>query len=228
MRSPAFYPVFLHLTGRHVLVVGGGAVGARKAVGLLDSGARVSVVSPVFSAAFDRLKRVTFVRARYAAAHMRRKKWALVFAATDVGAVNKQVQKDAAAAGVFCCRCDQPERGDFNNGATASVGPVVLSISTGGASPGLSARIRDSAVKAVDPLHASLAELHHAWRPLIKKKIRTTEDRRAILQRLASDEMILRLRRRGRAGAQQLLQQWLKEMGAPSVNGVQKPRRGRD
>ena len=209
----------MNLARRHVLVVGGGAVGARKTQGLLDAGVRVTVVSPAFGAAFDRLKSVTFVRERYASSHMRRRKWALVFAAADVAAVNKQVQKDAAAAGIPCCRCDNPERGDFNNGATASVGPVLLSISTGGAAPGLSARIRDRAAKSIDPLHAALAELHRKWRPLIKKRIRTPEQRRTILQRLASDEMITRLRRRGRSGAQSLLRQWLKEMTKPKSNG---------
>ena len=227
MPSAALYPIFLNLARRHVLVVGGGAVGARKTRGLLDAGARVTVVSPAFNSAFDRLKTVMFVRGRYALSHMRRRKWALVFAAADVPAVNKQVQKDAAHVGIPCCRCDNPERGDFNNGATASVGPVLISISTGGASPGLSARIRDNAAKSIDPLHAALAELHRTWRPLIKKKVRTPEERRTILQRLASDEMITRLRRRGRSGAQRLLREWLKEMAKPASNGSPKPRRRR-
>ena len=219
MPSVTLYPIFMNLARRHVLVVGGGAVGARKTQGLLEARARVTVVSPAFSAAFDRLKSVTFVRRRYAAGHMRRRKWSLVFAASNVATVNRQVQKDAAAAGIPCCRCDKPERGDFNNGATASVGPVLLSVSTGGAAPGLSARIRDSAAKSIDPLHAVLAELHHKWRPLIKKRIRTPELRRTILQRLAGEEMITRLRRGGRSGAQKLFREWLQEMTRPKSNG---------
>ena len=115
------------------------AGGCRRAenAGAARGAARVTVVSPAFSAAFDRLKSVTFVRRRYAAGHMRRRKWSLVFAASNVATVNRQVQKDAAAAGIPCCRCDKPERGDFNNGATASVGPVLLSVSTGGARGGV-------------------------------------------------------------------------------------------
>ncbi|MGN6367820.1 MAG: precorrin-2 dehydrogenase/sirohydrochlorin ferrochelatase family protein [Phycisphaerae bacterium] len=227
MPSAALYPIFLNLARRHVLVVGGGAVGARKAQGLLAAGARVTVVSPAFNEAFERLKPVTLIEAKYTASHMRRRKWSLAFTAANIAAVNRQAQKDAAAAGVLCCRCDDPGRGDFNNGATASVGPVMLSVSTGGAAPGLSARIRESAAKAIDPCHAALAELHHAWRPLIKKKIRTPEQRRLILQRMASEEMIVRFRRRGRAGAEKLLQQWLKEITAPDSSGSGTPGRRR-
>ena len=40
------YPVMLDLTGADVLVVGGGAVAARKVAGLVEAGARVTVVAP--------------------------------------------------------------------------------------------------------------------------------------------------------------------------------------
>ena len=42
----SFYPVFLQLQGRRGVVVGGGAVAEQKVVGLLEAGARVTVVSP--------------------------------------------------------------------------------------------------------------------------------------------------------------------------------------
>ena len=44
---PFPYPVFLDLTGVPVLVVGGGAIALRKATGLVDAGAVVTVVAPV-------------------------------------------------------------------------------------------------------------------------------------------------------------------------------------
>ncbi len=67
-------------------------------------------------------------------------RWLLVFAATDDRGVNESVQRDAAAAAILCCRCDEPERGDFTGGAIFRQGGVTLAVSTQGASPVLAVR----------------------------------------------------------------------------------------
>src|SRR4051812_34902939 len=95
------YPIFVNLAQRPVLVVGGGHVGLRKTRSLLEYGAHVTVVSPEFAADFETLSEVECVVARYAAFHMGQKPWRLVFAATDVTAVNGQVHKDADARGIL-------------------------------------------------------------------------------------------------------------------------------
>jgi precorrin-2 dehydrogenase/sirohydrochlorin ferrochelatase len=213
------YPLFLALSKRPVLIVGGGAVGARKAAGLLQAGARVTVVSPAFDAAFAKLKGLTKIRAAYSTSHVRHRKWILAFAATDVAAVNARVQKDATAAGILCCRCDDPARGDFANGAAECIGDVIVSISTGGASPSLAMRIQEQAVGGIDPILARLAGLHSDWRRQIKKSIRTIEQRKTILRRLAGDEMIACLRRDGRKGAERLLKRWLTEFSESESAG---------
>src|SRR5689334_9966968 len=116
------YPLFLNLIQQPVLVVGGGSVGLRKARGLVECAARVTVVSPEFHQSFDDLPDVERVHAPYAQTHMARKMWRLAFAATDVPAVNAQVQKHARAAGILCCRSDEPGEGDFSSGASIRVG----------------------------------------------------------------------------------------------------------
>src|SRR6476660_9688440 len=112
------YPMFLDLVQRPVLVVGGGAVALRKTRGLVESAARVTVVSPQFAAGFDAIKDIERIIAPYAATHMAKKMWRLVFAATNNKDVNAQVQKHAQASGIFCCRCDDLDEGDFSSGAT--------------------------------------------------------------------------------------------------------------
>src|SRR5512136_2636970 len=104
-QAPA-YPLFLNLVEQPVLIVGGGTVGLRKARGLVECAARVTVVSPVFVAGFDNLPDVERIQAKYAQTHMARKMWRLVIAATDVPAVNAQVHKHAVAAGILICRAD--------------------------------------------------------------------------------------------------------------------------
>ena len=43
---PSYYPVYLDLKGRRCVVVGGGSEAERKAQGLLEGGAQVTVISP--------------------------------------------------------------------------------------------------------------------------------------------------------------------------------------
>src|SRR4051794_12355084 len=119
-RAPV-YPLFLNLADQWVLIVGGGSVAFRKARGLRECGARVAVVSPVFSERFAEIK-ILRIQAKYAGKHMKAAPWRLVFAATDVKRVNAQVRKDAARAGIFCSRADDPEESDFAGGAHMRLG----------------------------------------------------------------------------------------------------------
>jgi siroheme synthase (precorrin-2 oxidase/ferrochelatase) len=218
--------MFLDLVQRPVLVVGGGAVGLRKVRSLVESAARVTVVSPQFHKDFDTIKDLERITAPYAATHMARKMWRLVFAATNVKEVNAQVQKHAQAAGILCCRCDDPEEGDFSGGATeriaanrksdgrgvnavANSGGVTLVVSTTGASPLLSARICRQAAEAIDPVLPRLANLMLDWRAQAKLQVPDPAMRRALLQALAGEGMEQVLREGGDAAAQALYEQWL-------------------
>src|SRR5207247_10479775 len=51
-----FYPAFLDLRGRRAVVIGGGAIAEQKVMGLLDAGARVTVISPSVSRRLDDLE----------------------------------------------------------------------------------------------------------------------------------------------------------------------------
>jgi len=225
MQDAPAYPLFLNLVQQPVLVVGGGTVGLRKSKGLVECAARVMVVSPVFVPGFDMLPDVERVQATYAQTHMARKMWRLVFAATDVPAVNAQVQKHAVAAGILCCRADEPDEGDFSSGATArvgatrkadvrgvqaagNVGGIVLAVSTAGASPVLAARICREAAAGVDPVLPMLADLLEVWRAQLKEAIPNLPVRRALLQRLAGEEMEGILRKSGAEAAQRVFQNW--------------------
>jgi len=244
LHAPA-YPLFLNLVQQPVLVVGGGTVGLRKAKGLVECAARVTVVSPVFVPGFDMLPDVERVTALYAQTHMARKMWRLVFAATDSPAVNAQVQKHAVATGYLCCRVDEPDEGDFSSGATArvgatrkadvrgvqaagNVGGIVLAVSTAGASPVLAARICRGAAAGVDPVLPMLADLLEGWRAQLQGSIPNLPARRALLQRLAGEEMEAVLRKSGAEAAQEEFRKWLAgaraEMaGLPSGAGDKVP-----
>jgi uroporphyrin-III C-methyltransferase / precorrin-2 dehydrogenase / sirohydrochlorin ferrochelatase len=101
------YPSGLRLTGRRVLVVGGGQVAQRRIPGLLAAGARVVVVSPSVTPAIEGQAltgEVSWVERGFEDADLEECWYAI--AATDDAEVNERVCKAAEAARVFCVRSD--------------------------------------------------------------------------------------------------------------------------
>ena len=136
------YPVTLDVSGRHCLVVGGGAVAARKAAGLLQCGALVTLVAPTLSEETEALApRLHAVERRpYApgeAAHYR-----LVITATGVPQVDAAVFDDADAADVWVNSADDREHCSFILPAVHRDGPVTVAVSTSGRSPALASWLR--------------------------------------------------------------------------------------
>src|SRR5665647_799347 len=101
--SALLYPLGLHLEGRAVVVVGGGAVAARRASGLALAGALVTVIAPEAGPELRALVRsgaLTWRERRYATGDLDGA-W-LAHTATGVSSVDAQVSADARAARVWC------------------------------------------------------------------------------------------------------------------------------
>jgi siroheme synthase-like protein len=125
-----------------VLVVGGGAVAARKVASLVDAGGAPVIVAPELSdglrAAVDGHELTWFARA-YREVDVQG--FHLVFAATNSGEVNAAVADDARRAGALVSRADEGGESDFQVPSHLRREQVVVAISTGGASPLLARRI---------------------------------------------------------------------------------------
>lgn len=134
-----YYPVFLDLQGKPVLVVGAGAVALRKVKGLLEAGAKVTVVSPAQLPEFESLA-VTLRARRFRRSDI--KGQALVFAATDSRAVNQAVGEAARAAGIAVNVADAPEECGFLVPSRIRQGGLQVAVSTSGRSPRLAIEIR--------------------------------------------------------------------------------------
>lgn len=168
------YPVNLVVEGRACLVVGGGPVAARKARGLVACGARVTLVAPevgeeALAAGAERVERRPYRRGEAGA-------YQLVITATDDPAVNQAVFDDAEAVGVWVNSADDPERCSFTLPAVHRQGAVVVTASTGGASPALASWLRAWLEDAVGPEFAALAAALAAERSRVHAEGRSTED----------------------------------------------------
>ncbi len=133
------YPVFLDLRDRPVLVVGAGKIALRKTRGLVEAGARITVVAPECEPEFDDLP-VRMVRRRFRASDLTGVM--LVFAATDDRLTNHRIAIAAKGKGVFANIADSAEECDFVVPARVHRGAVQVAISTGGENPRPSAELR--------------------------------------------------------------------------------------
>jgi siroheme synthase-like protein len=156
------YPVGLDLHGVPCLVVGGGDVAARKVGGLVACGAHVTVVAPSTSIrALGESRRtgssVVVARRPYRPAEAG--EYRLVFTATGVEDVDRQVSEDARAAGVWCNSADDARHCSMILPAVHRDGPVSLAVSTGGASPALARWLRTRLAEAAGAHLGELATL---------------------------------------------------------------------
>ncbi|HWB82894.1 MAG TPA: bifunctional precorrin-2 dehydrogenase/sirohydrochlorin ferrochelatase [Bryobacteraceae bacterium] len=133
------YPIFLDLKDRPVLVVGAGKIALRKARGLLEAGARVTVVAPEWEPEFESLP-VRMVQRPFRASDLGGAM--LVFAATDDRLTNHRIGIAAKGRGVFANIADSAEECDFVVPARLQRSGVQIAVSTGGESPRLSAELR--------------------------------------------------------------------------------------
>lgn len=135
-----YYPVFLDLRSQAVLVVGAGKVALRKVKGLVEAGARVTVVSPEVLADFEKLVGVKIVRRRFRAGDVAGR--TLVFSATDDRQVNQAVARVAKRHGIPVNVADAPDECSFLVPARIQHGDLQVAISTSGRSPKLAVRLR--------------------------------------------------------------------------------------
>ncbi len=173
------YPIELDLRGRLAIVVGLGPVGSRKAAGLVAAGARVVGVDPRGPGAIEGIE---VVAEAYRSGHLAGA--SLAFAAATPP-VNARVVVDARRLGIWANSASEPGSGDFTLPATWRDGPILLTVSTSGASPALAASLRDRAARALGPAAAGLAALLLELRPEVLANVADPEARRRGLAEVA-------------------------------------------
>jgi precorrin-2 dehydrogenase/sirohydrochlorin ferrochelatase len=207
-----YYPVYLDMYGRNALVIGGGAVGSRKAQTLLRAGARVTVVSPQASEAIRALAaegRLTWHPRPYRASDL--EAMFLVFGATDDPELNRRVQADAAQRHVLCNFAAQPEQGQFILPSIVERGDLLVSISTCGQSPAVARRLREELEGRFGEEYAPFLQLMGAVRTWLMACAHAPEEHRALFNRLIDGGLLALVKSDDREGIDTLLQSVLGE-----------------
>jgi uroporphyrin-III C-methyltransferase/precorrin-2 dehydrogenase/sirohydrochlorin ferrochelatase len=214
-----FLPIFLRIRDRPCLVVGGGAVAARKVELLLQAGGRVTVVAPELGEALQSLHqadRIGYRPAAFSPADL--EGCLLVIAATDDPVVNRQVSELCQARAIPVNVVDRPELCSFIMPAIIDREPVLIAVSTGGSSPVLARLLRGRLESLIPAAYGRLATLVAGFRERVKQCIPAPQ-RRAFWEQVLQGP-IAELVLSGREGAaREALTEALQRGGEPPPLG---------
>jgi len=207
------YPMFALIEDRACLVVGGGAVGERKALDLLAAGARVTMVSRELTpglAALAGQKKIKVVKGDFVPDHL--DGMTLVVGATDDPEVNREISAAAQNRELFVNIVDAPALCTFIVPAQVRRGPLTIAVSTGGASPALARRVREELEARFGPEYGRFLRVLQAVRERVLAQRRAHPDNPRRFKRLVAGPLEEALAREDRALALAVLEEALGEI----------------
>ena len=168
---PTYYPVFLDLHNKRCVIIGGCTLAESKIAKLLDAGAKITVVSPNINAGIKTaLKQgnLEWLEREYETGDLAGA--FLGIAATNARPVNERIFQEAEESGILLNVVDQPSQCTFIAPSIVNRGPVTVAISTGGASPALARKLRETLSESSALEWADLAGVLSRARKQVKKQ----------------------------------------------------------
>jgi precorrin-2 dehydrogenase / sirohydrochlorin ferrochelatase len=182
------YPIMLDMTNKLCVVIGGGKIAYRKVIPLLEAGANIHIVSPEICDEINKLwtdqKVKVFLKkvekADYEQAFM-------IIAATNSKEINEQIYENTAENQLVNIISDH-ELGNFHIPASAVRGRLVISVSTGGASPILAKKIRNELLDQFDESYEDYLDFLWEARKKIKNSSLSRTEKSNLLSELAEEK----------------------------------------
>jgi siroheme synthase-like protein len=166
-----YYPVYLNLAGKRCVILGGGTIAQGKIAALRRSGAAITLISPDATPGIQRAARrgeVEWLVRKYQAGDLAGA--FIAVAATNVWHVNREIYEEADRLGVLLNVVDDPDLCSFIAPSIVKRGPVTLAISTGGASPALARKLRETLANDANLKWADLSGVLGRARKLVKEQ----------------------------------------------------------
>jgi precorrin-2 dehydrogenase/sirohydrochlorin ferrochelatase len=215
-----YYPIFLDIEDRDVVIIGGGAVCERKAETMMKYGARVTVVAPEFTD--DIVKwadagRLTTKRKEYQSADLDGA--SIVIASTDDAGINGRIARDCRRRKIPVNVVDVTHLCEFIVPAIVEQGSIQLAVSTGGKSPALARTLKEDLQKFVGPEYAEINDLLGTLRPSAKKVLPTDAGRKRFFDGILAQGVVEMLRQGKRREAYETIARACREAGVePSAS----------
>ncbi len=222
------YPIMMSLAGKRVIVVGGGRVGMRKIMGLLESAASITVIAPDLEPELQDLVRqdqIEWVPERFDKTLLDRYPEAvLVFGTTDRREVNMAIYRACMDRQILCNIADVPNLCSFIVPAVITQGDLMIAVSTGGASPALARRIREDLEKHYGPEYGEMTRVLGELRKLVLRTGSSPDANKKIFREIVSSEILAALRENDRERVLEILKAILPQNVDPEPAVEQRPK----
>jgi len=198
MKLFPYYPIYIDIENRDVLIIGGGNVCARKAETMMRYGAKVRVVSPDFTGEIERWAdegRLAIFRKRYEASDLDGAN--IVIASTDHQDVNEQIAADCRARRIPVNVVDVTPLCEFIVPAIVESGSIQIAVSTGGKSPAVARTLKEDLQRLIGPEYAEVNDVLGSLRDGTKGVLPTDVDRKRFFDGII-DAGVLGMLRDGR------------------------------
>lgn len=178
----ALFPLFIELSGRRVLIVGGGRLALHKARMLLPYGAELTAVAPEFCPELEAMEGLTLVRRAFEPRDVEGAE--IVIAATDERDVNRAVSALCRERGIPVNVVDELAECSFVFPALLRRGALSAGVTTAGCSPTAAAWARDRLDEALPEGFEDVVAWLGSLRPELKARIPEQRRRSALFRRL--------------------------------------------
>jgi uroporphyrin-III C-methyltransferase / precorrin-2 dehydrogenase / sirohydrochlorin ferrochelatase len=216
-----YFPIFFDLAGQKVLIVGGGEVALRKVSLLERTGALITLVAPqIGPELMERAAAGTLKLALREFAPEDLDGARLVIVATSRRAVNRWIAKLSDSRNIPVNVVDDRDASRFIVPAIIDRDPVLVAISTAGASPVLARRLRERLEALIPKRIGELASWLRALRGAARLKLRDSAERRRFFETVLDGPAARRFIDGDGAGAERIARQLLETSStAPRAGG---------
>jgi len=221
MKRYPYYPIYLDIEDRDVVIIGGGNVCARKAETMMKYGARVTVVSPELTDEIEEWARegkLAIRRKRYEESDVAGAN--IVIASTDDQGVNEQIAADCRRLRIPVNVVDVTPLCEFIVPAIIEKGSVQIAISTGGRSPALARTLKEDLQRLVGPEYAEVNDLLGTLRDDAKRVLPTDIDRKKFFDGIIARGILEMLREGRRVEAREAIIAACNEAGVAVSDAV--------
>ena len=178
-----YFPLFVDLEGRRVLIVGGGKTALGKAKRLLAYGPSLTVIAPEVVPELDRLPGISVTRRAFQTDDVNDDD-VFVIAATDDRQINHEISVLCKKRRIPVNVVDTPEDCTFLFPCLVRRGPLSIGISTGGASPTGAIYIKNQINDRLPDTIGEILSWLDSQRQPIKERVSREETRKVIFQHL--------------------------------------------